>query len=326
MSPRCRGAGGGGDGAQRQDRRQADGEHGGRDLVLAGRTPDASDRLPQPCWHVRVLGVDSDIAGTGPFSRSGPDADQASRSVGAMAGGSRPPRRGAVHGTGRGGGGPASGSRTVARSPGAGVLQPHGPAVCAGRGPDDGQAEAGPADVVVAARPRAVQRREPLERALGVAGGDPRAVVGHGDQDRSIDRSRRHGDLVPGVPDRVVDQVDQHPPQRLAVARDGARLRRGRGHRHPGLPVAAGRAGRQRRQVHRAARIRSQAARYRSWAVQVGPRVAGAGSRAPRSAPRARPPRSSSRARASRSSASRDSRIVSASTSRAVCSHSWLPG
>jgi hypothetical protein len=107
--------------------------------------------------------------------------------------------------------------------------------------PDDRQAEPGAA--VAAARPRVVQRGEPVERPFRVLRGDARPVVGDRDQGPAVTGADGDPHLAARVAQRVVDQVEQHPAEPLRVTGDAAWPWRVRGHRYPGLRVAGHDAG-----------------------------------------------------------------------------------
>ena len=95
--------------------------------------------------------------------------------------------------------GRASGSRTTARRPGAGVAEGYRAAVGFGGGPHDGQAQArhlrslGPAA-------RVVQAGETTEGPFGIFGRDTRPVVGHGEHGPPAVRPHRHAHLAGRVP------------------------------------------------------------------------------------------------------------------------------
>src|SRR5580704_3683789 len=89
--------------------------------------------------------------------------------------------------------------------------------------PGDRQAQAGRAVGVPAA---GVKADEPAEDPLALGRGDARAVVDHLDDER-VRRLGADQHLAPGVADRVVGQVAEHPGQLVRVSADGRPLRNG---------------------------------------------------------------------------------------------------
>src|ERR1700691_688197 len=100
-----------------------------------------------------------------------------------------------------------------------GGLEVGGAGVGLGGGADDGQAKPR-SGVVVAAGAGVVEAGEAVEGPLPVGLRYAGAVVGHGQLDPRTGLADRHRDRRLGVADRVVDQVDQHPVEPVAVPPD----------------------------------------------------------------------------------------------------------